>query len=241
MRTFTPALSAVLMALAILLSLPHSALAQPEPFIVIEDSGHAGIFCSYDWSESGDSGPMITFLTDKGAFSLYDMLPVVSDSENLSKLRDGTHFDFSYRILYAYSELDGGMVTISGITEVKPAEGGRDTSACMGLEPYQSFEYAADKVPGYFCGYTPGRGGAADTVTIRTAKGLYGFRPRLDSFETMKTLSELSQGTPINYDMKFERPEETDGAAFSPPPVVTLSGFSTSGEPMEGACNAIAK
>ncbi|MDR1038421.1 MAG: hypothetical protein LBT40_18185 [Deltaproteobacteria bacterium] len=227
MRNIFIASAAILLAVA----LAPPALAQPDELVVFEDSGQTATYCSFYENESGDGPSMVNVKTPKGDSGLFVFFQEVKDFDIFKTLKPGTPINFSYRVVYFFDESGGGMMAYTGVTEINPAGGAADASACQYFNESATDEYSADKVTGHFCGYKAGTGGAADTVSIKTGKGIYDVAPRLDGLEKMKTLSETALGTPLAYDMSVVKSD-------SSPPVIALSSYEATGDPVAGACPA---
>ncbi|MDR1038422.1 MAG: hypothetical protein LBT40_18190 [Deltaproteobacteria bacterium] len=230
MRHFTIASAAILLTVA----LTPLALAQPEELVVFEDTGQTATYCSYYESETGDNPDVVYIRTPKGDMGLSTFFPELKDFDLFKTLKPGTPINFSYMVVYIFNESGGGMYPYVGASEIKQAGGPVDASACQYFDENATIEYSADKVTGHFCGYKAGTGGAADTVSIKTGKGVYDVTPRMDGLEKMKTLSETAVGTPLSYNMQVVKFDDS-------PPIVVLSSYDTTGEPVAGACPAAAK
>ncbi|MDR1037365.1 MAG: hypothetical protein LBT40_12600 [Deltaproteobacteria bacterium] len=232
----------VLATVVLLAATAPSALAQPEPLTVFEDSGLSGIYCSYEASESGDNPDTISLVNTKGAVWLFSFLPTMTDLERVSSMRPGTPVTFSFTTIYSWDESGGRMSGFNGVTEMVAVSGGKtDASVCNNVqEMYGNF--SVDKTSGNFCDYNAGTGGTPDTVSIRNGKGLYRVVPRLDVLDKMKALSELEPGTPISYAMTIVYgPDNEESGGETAPPSAVMSAYEVTGTPVSGACEATSK
>ncbi|MDR1038424.1 MAG: hypothetical protein LBT40_18200 [Deltaproteobacteria bacterium] len=230
-------------ALSAIFAFSPTAGAQfPEPLIVFEDSGRTGTFCSYGVSEDLMENPYIAIVrTGNGAYYFYPRGLNEAGIESLKAINPGTPVRFSYIVEYYLEEISGEMVTyvgLTGITETGPAG---DATVCRNLEDIQTNAYAADKVPGHFCGFKPGTVSSAGTVSIMTGKGIFAVTPKLQAPDKLEALSGLAPGTPIDYDMEVEIVMVPSDKAPDSPPTVFLSGYETAGEPVSGTCSASAQ
>ncbi|MDR1038423.1 MAG: hypothetical protein LBT40_18195 [Deltaproteobacteria bacterium] len=223
------------------LCLASSAGAQPDDLVVFADSGQRAIYCSYEENETGSYPDIVYVNTSKGNFILDVLFPELKDYDLFKTLKPGTPIDFSYSVLYAYDESGEGMMTYTGVTEINPTGVVRDTNDCQNFNRREGVIYSVDKAAGHFCGFKSGTDVTPDTVSIKTSNGVFSVIPKMDRLEKMKALSELALGTPLTFDMKIEDSDKSNDSRNRLPPIVTLSRFEASGEPVDGACPATAQ